>query len=269
MSPFPRFWLITIILFGLAYEVCGEEISLQQRYDKIKAASVIYGTGGRTVLDTALAALKGRTTSQVSLEDLWSVALKEGKNLFNRSSLWSSTSAIETGDMLGQTTIGPWQITLKTARKYGVSHGVFAEWNDLRLIPFLERNPKIQAGIAADFLKDSYRQHGMRTPHALQNYFWLEGFLSGKIGQGKWFENVLARKPAGRRQTGFYAKQLLLGSRFNPQGLLYWLYVTGDHSAIRETLKAWKLAGYPILKSDLPHCGCDPKFQTFLKSRLD
>lgn len=268
MSPFSHFCLLIIVLSSFAYEVCGEEISLQQRYDKIKAASVIYGTGGRTVLDTAFAALKGKTTSQVSLEDLWSVALKEGKNLFNRSFLWSSTSPMETGDMLGQTTIGPWQITIETARKYGAPRGVLAEWNDLRLIPFLERNPRIQASIAAALLEDSYRKHGRRTPHALQNYFWLEGFLSQKIGQGKWFDNVLARKPAGRHQTGFYAKQLLLGSRFNPQGLLYWLYVTGDYAAIRETLKTWELTGYPIFRTDLTHCACDPKFQAFLKLQL-
>ena len=67
------------------------------------------------------------------------------------------------------------------------------------------------------------------------------------------------------RETGFYAKQLLLGSRFNPEGLLYWLYVSGDLQAIRQTLQTWSDAGYPVSESDLAHCSCDPHFQAFLK----
>ena len=42
-----------------------------------------------------------------------------------------------------------------------------------------------------------------------------------------------------KRDTGFYAKQILLGTDYNRRGLLYWLWVTDDHAAIKATLQAW------------------------------
>src|SRR5262249_29476751 len=171
-------------------------------------------------------------------------------------------------DMLGQTTLGPWQITLANAREYGAPYGIHNEWTDSQLISFVQGQPGTQARLAADFIEDSYRDYGLRSPLAVQRYFWLDGFLQKKIGQGPWYNSVLALHPNEMSQTGFYAKQLLLGSRYNPDGLLYWLWISGDEEAIRATLDRWKRDGYPITPTDLKYCGCEPAFGSFLKKIL-
>jgi len=257
------------LLFFLSPICFAEAPSLQDRFEKIEAVSAEYGAGGQAVLREAFATLSHRDYSQTGIEDLWAIALKEGKNLFDRQILWSSTGPLQTGDMLGQITIGPWQLTLTNARRYGKLYGIQPSWNDNQLVSFLREAPRIQASLAADYIEEAYRTHGRRTPYALQSYFWLDAFLQKRIGQGPWYASVIADKPDQRRLTGFYAKQLQLGSRFNPKGLLYWLYTTGDEEAILEILRSWAERGYPIGKEDLSHCACDAKFQSYLLERLN
>jgi hypothetical protein len=244
--------------------LCG--LSLQTRYERILLVS---SQSSAPVLKIAKQALEEGSYQYVGIEDLWAVALKEGKNRFGNPKLWSATTAQQTGDMLGQTTIGPWQITLQNIRLYGTPYGISKDWEDSELIAFLETRPVVQAHLAADLLEAAYNSYGKRTPYALQSYFWLDGFLQKKIGQGPWYDSVLARDPAAMRNTGFYAKQLLLGSRFNPQGLLYWLWITGDDAAIKEALEAWRDHGYPITSDDLDHCNCEPPFQDYLRTKKD
>lgn len=171
--------------------------------------------------------------------------------------------------MLGQTTIGPWQITLANARDYGPRCGVQPEWEDRALISYLQSHPVIQACLAAEFIEASYRDLGRRSPLAIQRYFWLDGYLQKKIGLGPWYCSVLAKDQQHMSQTGFYAKQLLLGSRYNPEGLLYWLYRTGDEPAVRETLRLWEEKGHPIRIDDLNHCACNNEFRLWLKRILE
>lgn len=204
----------------------------------------------------------------VGIEDLWATALKEGRTLFVTAHLWGATSAAQTGDMLGQTTIGPWQITTANAREYGGIYGIKNEWNDRQVASYLEARPFVQARIAADFIEGSYSEYGRRSPFGIQRYFWLEGFQQKKIGQGVWYASVLAKNPASMPQTGFYAKQLLLGSRFNPEGLLYWLYRSGDEGAVRDTLTLWKSRGFEIAAEDLDHCSCNQEFRDWLLRTL-
>jgi acetylornithine deacetylase len=42
-----------------------------------------------------------------------------------------------------------------------------------------------------------------------------------------------------KADTGFYAKQILLGTDYNRRGLLYWLWLNNDLDAIRATLQSW------------------------------
>src|SRR5262245_53346001 len=240
----------------------AQEPTLMQRYERIRNSAASHGPGGLAVLDMAYKAMSDSRLA--GLEDLWATALKEGRTLFRSDRLWKATGPGETGDMLGQTTIGPWQITIENAREYGSVYGVQSDWSTSKVAAFLEQHPELQAKIAHDFIEESYRNLGRRTPMAIQRYFWLDGYLQKKIGQGPWHASVLA-KPGAMENTGFYAKQLLLGSRFNPQGLLYWLYISEDKAGIQETLRTWFDAGYPVTESDLAHCSCDPKFQEFLK----
>src|SRR5205085_1833699 len=135
----------------------------------------------------------------VGIEDLWATALKEGKNRFNQRNMWGATGPAQTGDMLGQTTIGPWQITIENARELGATYGVSSNFSSADLISFLENRPKLQARIAADFLQESYTQYGKRSPWAMQRYFWLEAFREKKIGQGHWYDSVLAKNPKDMR----------------------------------------------------------------------
>lgn len=204
------------------------------------------------VLRFAYEALQNGNYRHVGIEDLWTTALQEGKNLFGSGKLWSVTGPAVTGDMLGQTTIGPWQITLQKLNHYKTD----------------DVTPELQARIAADLIEESYERLGKRTPLAIQSYFWLEAFEQKKIGQGPWYNSVLAKSPAGMKNTGFYAKQIILGSRFNSRGLLYWMYVTGDEDAIRDVLQTWSQNGYLIRTEDLQHCACDSQFQNYLRRRI-
>lgn len=255
---FFRFVFLLLIL-ALPQPVFGQTsaITLEQRYNKIRKALGEYSPGGLKVLDTAYRALQSGNYHLVGIEDLWAIALKEGMNLFDSPRLWSATGPQQTGDMLGQTTVGPWQITLETVRIYVTHHGMQQQLSDSGVIQYVEDRPEPQAMIAADYIEESYRTYGVRTPYALQNYFWLEGFLQKKIGQGPWYASVLAKDPEQMRNTGFYAKQLLLGSRFNPHGLLYWLYITDDTLRIRRTLESWQASENAITMEDLRHCDCE------------
>jgi hypothetical protein len=246
----------------------AEAPSLQERHDRILQASNSLGAGGKAVLDEAYHALLRHKRRLAGLEDLWAFALKEGRTRFGRADLWETTGPQTTGDMLGQTTIGPWQLTIDNARIFGAAYGLQPDWSGAMVARFLRSRPAIQADLAADFVEHSYALHGRRTPEAIQSYFWLEAFLKGEIGQGPWYASVLGRTPEERKNTGFYAKQLLLGSRTNPQGLLFWLYITGDHGAVRETIDAWKRAGHPVAPEDLAHCSCEPDFRRYLEGLL-
>lgn len=218
------------------------------------------------VLAVAYRTVRHSKNDLVGLEDLWTAALKEGKTLFKNSNLWKATYPSRTHDMLGQTSIGPWQLTLSTARKFYPMKR--KPLTDSELLNGLEQNPETQAEIAASIFESSYKSYGQRSPMAIQNYFWLEPFQKKEIAQGPWYASVLAINPQDRRNTGFYAKQFLLGSRFNPEGLLYWLYITRDHTAVREALRTWSEAGYPIHQQDLAHCSCPSDFQKYLRSLL-
>lgn len=241
------------------------DLSLGKRVESIREHYAASGAG-LSVLDTAVRAVNEGSYKLVGIEDLWATALKEGRTLFPKPTLWGATTAEQTGDMLGQTTVGPWQITLQNAREYGAAYGLQSEWSDRQVVSYLESNRVIQARIAADFIEVSYQMFGKRNPLGIQRYFWLDGFLQRKIGQGAWYNRVLAKSPEEMITTGFYAKQLLLGSRYNPQGLLYWLYISGDRTAVIDALDAWKKSGYPIVVEDLDHCSCDSRFRSWLSS---
>jgi len=269
MGPMtPRIsFAILALFFAISRPIWAADLS--ESCPKIRAASTPYGSGGLSAVNQACEAISGGQYKLVGVEDLWATALKEGRTLFGTKNMWGPTGPAQTKDMLGQTTIGPWQITMANARDYGAAYGIHPEWTDSKLVTFLQAQPGIQARLAADFIEDSYRQYGLRSPLGIQRYFWLDGFLQKKIGEGPWYNSVLALHPPEMSQTGFYAKQLLLGSRFNPQGLLYWLWINGDKAAIRAALDRWKRDGYPITQEDLKYCGCDPAFGNFLRKMLE
>src|SRR5690242_11044263 len=100
-------------------------LDLQARFQRMLEHSRDTGDGGREILEVAYHTLgAGQAMSRwpdVGLEDLWAHALKEGRLLFNKpEARWGKTGPKETADMLGQTTIGVWQITVRNVQKeYG------------------------------------------------------------------------------------------------------------------------------------------------------
>ena len=79
------------------------------------------------------------------------------------------------------------------------------------------------------------------------------------MGQGPWTNSPVAKPPSGNwkditpemmRNTGFYAKQVLLGNNYNQNTLLFWLWVTGDEEGILETLRAWRDQKKLVWKDD-------------------
>ena len=229
--------------------------NLQHRFELMAEKSREFREGGRLVLETAYHTLAGGREIErwpdVGLEDLWAHAIQEGRSLFNNpKARWGRTGPRETKDMNGQTTVGPWQLTIgNITAEYGVPYGVHADWPEGKVFDFCEAHPGVQVGMICDYIQKSYSKFGTRSPFAIQRYFWLEAFVRNEIGQGQWDKSVLPVPPDGDYQkltpamkadTGFYAKQILLGYDENPHGLLYWLWVTGDLDAISATLAAWK-----------------------------
>ncbi len=209
---------------------------------------------GREVLKTAYDALvekhQIKEGTLVSLEDLWTHALQEGQILFTQPErLWGETTAEETSDMIGQTTVGPWQLTVWNIRDiYGPRYGVDPDWNNSEVQEFCKSHPDIQAKMIIDYIQLSYEDYGVRSPYAIQRYFWLEPFVKGKIGQGVWDNSVVAKAPDGdwskltdemKRDTGFYAKQIVCGIHYNNLGLLAWLSITGDKEGVAHLIEIW------------------------------
>ncbi|MDK2972301.1 MAG: hypothetical protein PWP23_2056 [Candidatus Sumerlaeota bacterium] len=243
----------------VSQQAVPDSIDLATRYARISEfiGTEKYGEGGQTVLAVAYKALSEKHAAGegqlVGLEDLWAHSLQEGLALFNRpDALWGKTSAEETADMIGQTTIGPWQMTISNVRHvYGKPYGVEPQWSDTEIYTYCRDRPEIQAKMIIDYIQLSYETFGRRSPYAIQRYFWLDPFVKGEIGQSSdWTRSVLAKPPPGgswkdltpamKADTGFYAKQVLLGTSYTDSGLLFWLYVTGDTQAVRETLRTWR-----------------------------
>ncbi len=216
-----------------------------------------FGPGAPDVLEVAYLALRKKHAAGeaqlVGLEDLWSHALQEGLALFNQpDKLWGKTTAEQTADMIGQTTIGPWQMTLWNIRdNYGPRYGIDPKWDNAKIYAFCREHPDVQASMIIDYIQLSYETFGKRSPYAIQRYFWLEPFVKGELGQAEdWTKSVVAKPPPGgtwqdltpemKADTGFYAKQILLGAPYTKTGLLFWLKVTKDDDAIREVLRTWR-----------------------------
>ena len=229
---------------------------IDKRYEKIIKNIAPYGDGGKIVLDVAYNVLReGKAEGKwplVGLEDLWAESIKEGGILFNQpEKRWGKTTAEETADMIGQTTIGPWQITVTNVKTiYGLPYGISPDWPDAKVYVYCRDHPEIQAKMISDYIQEAYSKYGKRSPYGIQRYFWLEAYVRGWIGQAEeWDKSVLPKAPDGdwtkltpemKADTGFYAKQLLLGSVHNKRGLLYWLWVTEDKEGIKETLRTWR-----------------------------
>lgn len=232
-----------------------EFVDLDRRYKAISAHIEPYGPGGQAVLDVAYRVLReGRAEGRwplVGLEDLWAEAIKEGSTLFGRADRrWGLTSVRETDATLPHNTIGPWQITIRNIRLvYGPPYGVDPEWPETRVYVFCRDHPDVQARMIADYIQEAYASYGRRGPYGIQRYFSLKRFVRGEIGLGPWDASVYPAPSGGdpplslaerRANTGFYAKQFLLGTRAQPHGLIYWLWITGDTDAIRRVLRVWR-----------------------------
>lgn len=230
---------------------------LDRRYDALVGASRgHFGPGGLGVLAVAHEALRaGKAAGKwphVGIEDLWAHAIKEGSVLFeDPDRRWGKTGPEETKDLIGQTTIGPWQMAVQNVRNiHGPTYGLDPAWSDGEVYAWARENPGIQAAMISDLIAANYAHRGVRNPYAIQEYFWLAAYVKGDIGQGPWDASVLATPPPGgtwqdltdddKRRTGFYAKQLVCGSRTNPYGLSYWLAVSGDEAGLRTLLRTWR-----------------------------
>ncbi len=256
MKLWPLFLLL--LLLSTPHTALADK-ALEQKHQRIQAfiGETMYGPGGPVVLLVAYEALRDKHAAGeaplVGLEDVWSHALQEGLALFNKpDQLWGRTTAEQTADMIGQTTIGPWQMTLWNIRdNYGPRYGIDPEWDNNTLYAFCREHPDIQAKMIIDYIQLSYETFGQRTPYAIQRYFWLEPFVKGELGQAEdWTKSVVAKPPPGgtwkdltpamKADTGFYAKQVLLGTPYTNSGLLFWLNVTEDTDAVKQVLRTWR-----------------------------
>lgn len=230
------------------------QADLDARYEALRAECGPYGPGGEAVLEVAYRVLReGRADGlwpDVGLEDLWAEAVKEGAVLFNRPERrWGLTRSDDSLTLAGQKTLGPWQMTVSNIKNaYGLPYGIEPEWSDTQVYRFCRARPELQARMIADYIQEAYSLYGRRGPYGIQRYFALSPFVRGEIGRGEWDDPVLpsgsggpsSLSAAAKAGTGFYGKQLLLGTYACPRGLLYWLWVTGDFEGIRRTLRTWR-----------------------------
>lgn len=273
----------------------------ERQYAAICPAIAEYGSGGAQVLEVAYRALRehhanGRAPL-VELADLWAECLQEGRSLFDKPDrLWGPTGPAETLDLIGQTTLGPWQLTDWNIRDvYGAPYGVKQEWKLSELSDFCRAHPEVHAKMIADYIQNAYGTYGTRSPYGIQQYFWLEAYLKGEIGQGDWRKPVLVMPekpgmkpnitPETMKQTGFYAKQILLGHGHNPHGLLFWLWVAQDDAGITAALTRWRdqkrwtwdaekkspqrtdaPGGFAVRPDDVKGCACHPAFGPALRA---
>lgn len=259
----------------------NDPADLQRRFELILAQSRNFGDGGREVLETAYHTLAGGQNilrwPDVGIEDLWTHAIKEGGILFNKpDARWAKTGPAETKDMIGQTTIGPWQITVQNVKnKFGQPYGVGPDWPDGDVFTFCKSRPAMQAGMISDYIQEAYAQYGRRSPYAIQKYFWLEAFVKNEISQSAWDKSVLPNPPDGdwrkltpemKADTGFYAKQIVCGTKENPLGLIWWLWVTGSTEEIRAVLQTWQKQ--PVRRWDVASASAPPTDETTEKFRI-
>ncbi len=252
--------LIVVLLFlGCSY---NHKI-IQLHKDARNMRSIIvqkWGKGGLDVFNTAVKALeigyKNGEYKLISIEDLWVEALQEGKILFNKphNIRWGVTPAKMTGDMLGQTTVGPWQMTIWNIKKnYGPKYGITQKMSNKDIVNWCIKNPIYQARMIADYIENAYEKYGKRNPYAIQSYFWLDAYVKGEIGQSKkWWKSPVAKPPIGKtykdltpemkKDTGFYAKQIVCGTPHQPYGLLFWLAYNDKEKEIAQLLHTWKHA---------------------------
>lgn len=270
------------------------------QYEVLSKSIDEYGPGGKDVLKTAYEGLlehhtEGKAPS-VELVDLWTESLQEGSILFDKpDKLWGVTPAEETLDLIGQTTIGPWQITDWNIRDtFGVPYGVQKDWNLKRIVRFCQSNPLVQAKMAADYVQNADNLYGRRTPYAIQSYFWLEAYLKEEIGLSQWDLPVLVQPdpetkklevtPEKMKRTGFYGKQIVMGHSIQKHGLLYWLWVLQDEEGIKDVLRTWREqkkwrwdvqakkavpteepGKFEIKEYDVRYCACHPDYVSRLK----
>lgn len=223
--------------------------ALDEKYEKIRRHPAWAGPGAQEVLRVAYETLREGTWKRVGLEDLVVESLQEGRILFEKpEKRWGPTTAAETKDFVGQTTIGPWQITITNVRNtFGAKYGVDPKWTDAEIARFCAKNPRIQAAMICDYIEGTYARYGRRSPYAIQAYFWLEPFVKGESAQGAWDESVLKRP---MKESGFYAKQIVCGHPHQPYGLLYWLAYTGAWEEAEQVVRTWEETPIHVWKGD-------------------
>lgn len=223
--------------------------ALDEKYEKIRRHPAWAGPGAQEVLRVAYETLREGKWKHVGLEDLVVESLQEGRILFEKpEKRWGPTTAAETKDFIGQTTIGPWQITITNIRNtYGAKYGVDPKWTDGEIARFCAKNPRVQAAMICDYIEGTYARYGRRSPYAIQAYFWLEPFVKGESAQGPWDESVLKRP---MKESGFYAKQIVCGHPHQPYGLLYWLGYTEAWAEAEQVVRAWSEAKRHVWATD-------------------
>ncbi len=268
---------LSAFLFQAPVQVMAQEVDTQALKDKmdseykelvIKARKMALDWAMRLdtindLLDSSRDALeelnKQGKAPLVELTDLWAVVSQEGTyvtagNILNYWGMNYGDGTLrameETRD---DTFIGPWRLDTKDILKYGPDCGATGTLD--QIIQSFADNSKLEVMIVASKLQDLYAQFGKRSPYALQSYFNLEAYLKGEIGQGKWDDYILVKyppvTPEKLKATGFYGKQLLMGSNTDPSyhyiaklecpyGMMYWIWVSRDYDGIKQTLLTWK-----------------------------
>ncbi len=217
---------------------------------------------GEAIHDALADLYKDNKATLVETADLMGLAVQQGYQEIakNPQQMWDrhgNTTYVLTLRALsvGQQFIGPWNLTTMQCYHFGAPYGVKTDMTDDQLADFLKQNPKVQAIIASLRLQDLYSKYGKRGPYSLQAYFDLGDFIEGKVGQGKWDDPVTPSRnsvadPKALAATGFFAKQVLLGSKAgveggtgaleSPYGILYWLWAVHDNDGIKRSLLTWR-----------------------------
>ncbi|WP_157638092.1 hypothetical protein [Flexithrix dorotheae] len=123
----------------------------------------------------------------------------------------------------------------------------------------LWENPDIHIQVICELVQLHYNSHGVRSPNAVREYFWL--MIQKNLNPDYWLspvrfnDDIAPSSPNGyvdnnANKRGDYGKQVVLGNSYNDRGIIFWYAATHDTDRIEKMIEVWKSDPARLKKED-------------------